>query len=254
MIWKATSSICKAFSLTRKWYVPLVTAVFLTWCTRLRSFRSRATPLPIQVLHTWQAAAVTWLGVSSVKAGRSAAPTWKHSLITLLIKCRCVRSHTWAWNCSNMTCPGNSGSGTVENLVMTSWNWGTLVISWKRGTRGHEPEETSGQRVSAQCYHWLHPWRTSAQDPRDEGLSSLLCHLEPHDNDEGTHGQTKLRLMSRASRGSRPSVFSAKSFSGNVSESFQDKAANHTRMHSSTSGEHPSLFCLVKTFLWEGDT
>ena len=52
-------------------------------------------------LQTWHALAVTSGGVSAEKAGRSAAPTW-------------------AWNCSRMRCPGNSGSGTLAKRMITS--------------------------------------------------------------------------------------------------------------------------------------
>lgn len=46
------------------------------WCTRRKSFKSRATPDPIHAEHTSQAAAVTCDGVSVEKAGRIAAPTF----------------------------------------------------------------------------------------------------------------------------------------------------------------------------------
>ncbi len=46
------------------------------WWTLRRSFKSLATPLPIQALHTAQAAAVTWLAVSFENAGLNAAPTY----------------------------------------------------------------------------------------------------------------------------------------------------------------------------------
>lgn len=46
-----------------------------SWCTRLRSLRSRATPEPIHDEQTSHAAAVTVGGVSAENAGLSAAPT-----------------------------------------------------------------------------------------------------------------------------------------------------------------------------------
>lgn len=80
--------------------------VFLFFCSLLEIRFKTVQYLVFHITHlylqTWHAFAVTSGGVSAEKAGLNAAPTW-------------------AWNCSRIKCPGNSGSGTLANRMTTSY-------------------------------------------------------------------------------------------------------------------------------------